>query len=188
MPVELPLEQLIVDPTLSPRIGEVHPDHVDDLAESIDSLPPIVVWCIGGKYYIADGVYRYHAAAAAKRTTIRCEVHTGDLIDAADFAATVNLRHGLKLTRAERREVARGFHRRHSGWSLRKIAEAMGCDHHTVKAYLAPNRIIVAAPPVAAPQSQVVGPESKNGGEIPRQHQITCPHCHKKFAVEGGVA
>jgi len=59
----LPLADLVIDPSISPRAGQYDADHIDDLTAAVDDLPPVVVYAIGGKYHLADGFHSFYAHA-----------------------------------------------------------------------------------------------------------------------------
>src|SRR5512135_3710416 len=101
---ELPLDDLVLDPNLNLR------DRLDDFtveryAESWQRMPPVTVYEVDGRWLLADGFHRHAAAVLLGRKTIPAEVRPGESTDALDFASSVNLFHGLPLTRAERRRA-----------------------------------------------------------------------------------
>ena len=97
----VPLNDLVLDPNLNLR------DRLDDFtveryADSWDRLPPITVYEIDGKWLVADGFHRHAAAVMlGKRTDPRRDSRR-QFTDALDFVSSVNLFHGLPLTRSER--------------------------------------------------------------------------------------
>src|SRR4051794_41624539 len=101
---EVPLDDLVLDPSLNLR------DRLDDFtveryADSWDRLPPITVFDIDGKWLVADGFHRHAAAVMLGKRTMQVEIRTGTFTDALDFVSSVNLFHGLPLTRSERRRA-----------------------------------------------------------------------------------
>lgn len=128
---ELPLDELVLDPTLNLR------DRLDDFtveryAESWDRLPPITVYEVDGRWLVADGFHRHASAIALGRRTIPAEIVAGTFEDALDFVSSVNLFHGLPLTRAERRRAVDVKLRLHHDWSDRRMAEELGVSRELV--------------------------------------------------------
>jgi ParB-like chromosome segregation protein Spo0J len=119
---ELPLDELVLDPNLNLR------DRLDDFtveryADSWQRLPPVTVYEVEGRWLLADGLHRHAAAVMLGRRTIRAEVVEGSFTDALDFVSSVNLFHGLPLTRSERRRAVDIKLRLHHDWSDRRMAE-----------------------------------------------------------------
>lgn len=71
-----------------------------------DIFPPIEVFRHDGTYYKVDGAHRLQAAKELKCRTIRVRVVNASMRDAILFALAANARHGLPLTRADRRRAA----------------------------------------------------------------------------------
>jgi ParB-like chromosome segregation protein Spo0J len=128
---ELPLDELVLDPNLNLR------DRLDDFtveryAESWDRLPPITVYAVNGAWLVADGFHRHASAVILGRKTIKAEVIEGSFDEALDFVSSVNLFHGLPLTRAERRRAVDVKLRLHHDWSDRRMAEELGVSRELV--------------------------------------------------------
>ncbi len=128
---ELPLGELILDPNLYLR------DRLDDFtveryAESWQRLPPVTVFKVDGKWLLADGFHRHAAAVMLGKKTLKAEVLEGTFEEALDFVASVNLFHGLPLTRAERRRAVDVKLRLHHDWSDRRMAEELGVSRELV--------------------------------------------------------
>ena len=116
------LDDLVLDPNLNLR------DRLDDFtveryADAWERMPPITVFEVEGRLLLADGFHRHAAAVMLGRKTIRAEVRVGTFTDALDFVSSVNLFHGLPLTRAERRRAVEIKLRIHHDWSDRRMAE-----------------------------------------------------------------
>src|SRR6516162_5393346 len=127
----VPLNDLVLDPNLNLR------DRLDDFtveryADSWDRLPPITVYEIDGKLLVADGFHRHAAAVMIGKRTIPAEIRVGTFTDALDFVATVNLFHGLPLTRAERRRAVEVKLKLHHDWSDRRMAEELAVSRELV--------------------------------------------------------
>jgi hypothetical protein len=121
---EIPLNQIVLDPRLNLR------DHLDDdtvsrYAEAWTRLPPVTVYQIKNKFFMADGFHRHAAAIRLGKRSIPAELREGKLEDALDFVAGANLHHGLPLTRAERRRAIEVKLRLHHDRSDRALAEEL---------------------------------------------------------------
>jgi ParB-like chromosome segregation protein Spo0J len=128
---EIPLDDLVLDPNLNLR------DRLDDFtveryADSWERLPPITVFNIDDRLLIADGFHRHAAAVMLGKRTIRSEIREGTFTDALDFVASVNLFHGLPLTRAERRRAVEVKLKLHHDWSDRRMAEELAVSRELV--------------------------------------------------------
>jgi hypothetical protein len=66
------------------------------------------------------------------KRTIRAEIVKGSFTDALDFVASVNLFHGLPLTRAERRRAVEVKLKLHHDWSDRRMAEELAVSRELV--------------------------------------------------------
>ena len=127
----VPLNDLVLDPNLNLR------DRLDDFtveryADSWDRLPPITVYEIDGKWLVADGFHRHAAAVMLGKRTIPAEIRVGTFTDALDFVSSVNLFHGLPLTRAERRRAVEVKLKLHHDWSDRRMAEELAVSRELV--------------------------------------------------------
>jgi len=128
---EVPLDDLVLDPNLNLR------DRLDDFtveryADSWERLPPITVFNVDDRLLIADGFHRHAAAIMLGKRTIRSEIREGSFTDALDFVASVNLFHGLPLTRAERRRAVEVKLKLHHDWSDRRMAEELAVSRELV--------------------------------------------------------
>jgi len=127
----LPIDDLVLDERLNLR------DRLDDFtveryADSWERLPPVTVFEVDGDLLLADGFHRHAAAVMLNRKTIPAEVRKGTLSDALDFVSSVNLFHGLPLSRTERRRAVEVKLKLHPDWSDRRIAEAMGIGRELI--------------------------------------------------------
>ncbi|WP_422929800.1 ParB N-terminal domain-containing protein [Singulisphaera sp. PoT] len=128
---ELQLEDLILDPNLHLR-DRLDEFTVERYAESWQRLPPITVFQVEGKWLLADGFHRHAAAVMLGKRAIQAEVVEGSFEEALDFVASVNLFHGLPLTRTERRRAVDVKLRLHHDWSDRRMAEELGVSRELV--------------------------------------------------------
>ncbi|MGA2701604.1 MAG: ParB/RepB/Spo0J family partition protein [Isosphaeraceae bacterium] len=127
----VPLNDLVLDPNLNLR------DRLDDFtveryADSWDRLPPITVYEVEGKWLVADGFHRHAAAVMLGKRTMPAEIVVGSFTDALDFVASVNLFHGLPLTRSERRRAVEIKLKLHHDWSDRRMSEELAVSRELV--------------------------------------------------------
>ena len=128
---EIPLDDLVLDPNLNLR------DRLDDFtveryADSWERLPPITVYNVEDRLLVADGFHRNAAPVMLGKRSIRAEIIEGSFTDALDFVASVNLFHGLPLTRAERRRAVEVKLKLHHDWSDRRMAEELAVSRELV--------------------------------------------------------
>jgi ParB-like chromosome segregation protein Spo0J len=128
---EVPLDDLVLDPGLNLR------DRLDDFtveryADSWERLPPITVFEVDHRMLIADGFHRHAAAVMMGKRTIPAEIRVGTFTEALDFVASVNLFHGLPLTRAERRRAVEVKLKLHPDWSDRRMAQELAVSRELV--------------------------------------------------------
>ena len=129
--VELEIDNLVLDPNLYLR------DRLDDFtveryADSWQRLPPVTVFQVEGSYLLVDGYHRHAAAVMLGHNMIQAELMHGSFTEALDFAASVNLFHGLPLTRSERRRAVEVKLKLHHDWSDRKMAEDLAVSRELV--------------------------------------------------------
>lgn len=129
--IDLPLDDLVLEPNLNLR-DQLDEETVQRYAESWDRLPPVTVFQDDDRWLLADGFHRHGAAVRLGKRTIPSEVRPGGYREAMDYAACANMRHGLALTRAERRRAVEIKLRLHPDWSDRRIADAMAVSPQTV--------------------------------------------------------
>ncbi|AOR34524.1 transcriptional regulator [Streptomyces fodineus] len=110
-------------PADSPRFTLDHA-HVRALAESEAEFPPILVH--RATLRVVDGMHRLRATALRNRRTISARWFEGDEQAAFLRAVECNMRHGLPLSRDERKQAALRILRAHPDWSDRSIAEMTG--------------------------------------------------------------
>ncbi len=83
---------------------EVVEEYAWHMAEG-KAFPPIDVFQDGVRYILADGFHRFCAAVKAGRSVIGAIIHEGGIREAKLFAATSNINHGLRRTRADKRKA-----------------------------------------------------------------------------------
>jgi hypothetical protein len=98
-PVEnkrLPLESIIRDDEFDARSYR-DPSWTAWLASIFETLPPIGVYQIDGKYYLVDGFYRLDAAKLTGISEVDCRIYEGTKEDALLYSIAANARNGIAL-------------------------------------------------------------------------------------------
>jgi hypothetical protein len=126
--IDIPLVDLRPGP--SPRTQPLCSAHVALLVELGGNWPPVVVR--RGDFRIVDGHHRVEAARRLGLATISGYFFEGSDDDAYLDAVRLNIRHGLVLTMAERREAARLILSRHPDWADRRVSAICGLSRSTV--------------------------------------------------------
>ncbi|WP_199896660.1 ParB/RepB/Spo0J family partition protein [Streptomyces niger] len=124
----VPIDRL--EPSDSPRGGACDEGHVRALAGSGREFEAIVVH--RPTMRVIDGMHRLHATRLRGHHTIAVRFFDGSEADAYVLSVQLNVRHGLPLSRAERRAAAERILRSHPHWSDRAIAERTGLSGKTV--------------------------------------------------------
>ena len=130
--VTVPLDRLISDPDDQPRIAGLLESHIRLLMEGgADAWPPLLVRPNpDGAFSVIDGAHRLEAARRLNVAALPClvspEAGYGEAIAA-------NLRHGLPLAIADRKEAARWWTEQDPNLSLREIGRRCGLSDKTAK-------------------------------------------------------
>ncbi|MER7395011.1 ParB/RepB/Spo0J family partition protein [Streptomyces sp. NPDC000151] len=124
----VPIDRL--KPSDSPRGGSCDESHVRALADSGREFEAIVVH--RPTMRVIDGMHRLRAARLRGHHAIAVRFFDGSEADAYVLSVQLNVRHGLPLSRAERRAAAERILRTHPHWSDRAIAERTGLSGKTV--------------------------------------------------------
>jgi hypothetical protein len=172
---------------------EINQDVVQDYAEVLDELPPVVVFDDGNKHWLADGFHRVKAAVFAGRDSIRCEIRRGSRRDAVLFAVGANANHGVRRTNADKRKavVALLSDREWCRWSDREIARQCAVSGPLVTVLRReiegptpdPNRRRLAVHSgriVSRPAEHVKKTSSENGETM---ETMRCPFCKRRFKL-----
>ncbi|MBE4741322.1 ParB N-terminal domain-containing protein [Streptomyces caniscabiei] len=126
--VELPVSFL--EAADSPRLRGIDEEHALALAESDSSLPPIMVH--RPTMRIIDGMHRVQAARIKGCDTVPAIFFDGSDAEAYVLSVKINTRHGLPLSRADRRAAVARVSALYPQWSDRAIAEMVGVSPKTV--------------------------------------------------------
>ncbi|MCL2623753.1 MAG: hypothetical protein FWD31_08820 [Planctomycetaceae bacterium] len=136
--VFLPITQItLLDPSLRIRLHR-NDDTIMQYSEQMESpddlknFPPVDVYFDGIRYWLADGYLRLEAAKRAGYDSVWVTINMGTSENAFWAAVVANSRHGLFLTRAERKRVVEIILKRWPDRSNRMIAEAIGVSDKSV--------------------------------------------------------
>lgn len=133
----LPVDLLIIDAGTQSRVA-INEDTVGEYAELIAEhhpewpLGPLDVFHDGSQHLVADGFHRTLAAARTKRSSIPCRVHKGSARDARIFGMTANDRHGLRMSRADKRACVEWLLDDGVKLTQAQVAELAGVSRRTV--------------------------------------------------------
>lgn len=129
----LKLASVIVDNRLNPREGALDQEAITEYAANIEALPVMHVFEIEDSYYLTRGFHRFAAHQLAGKDEATFAVHEGNFQEAQEDADLDNLRHGLRLTRAEKRGVIARYLKRHPARSDVWIARDCHTTDKTVR-------------------------------------------------------
>jgi ParB-like chromosome segregation protein Spo0J len=117
-------------PADSPRSAGEKASHIQLLAETAETLPPILVH--RSTMRVIDGMHRLRAARLRGDDRIRVTFFDGSEQDAFIHGLTANIAHGLPLSLADRKLAAARVIRYYPTWSDRAIAVVAGLSGKTV--------------------------------------------------------
>jgi hypothetical protein len=133
--LNIPLNQIKVDPTLQMRAGGLDREYVAELAqirkEGGEFRDPAVLFKPAkGKYLLAGGFHRYEAEKLCGHPSIRAVVLEGEYRDAWLFALGDNYAHGKRRTREDIRKAATAAltDPELSEMSAAEVAKIVKCD------------------------------------------------------------
>lgn len=70
-------------------------------------FPPVIVFCDGEHFYLADGFHRVEAALQLGAKKIKADVSPGSYADALRYSFKANQTHGVRLTNEDKRQSVR---------------------------------------------------------------------------------
>ena len=123
---DIPIAEINRDKATQQRV-KLNPETVAEYAEAMemgDKFPPIKVKFDGSSYHLYDGFHTTEAAYSIKRTTITAEVTEGTQRDAILASVSVNAKHGLRRSNADKRRAVTTLleDEEWAMWSNREIA------------------------------------------------------------------
>jgi len=146
----LAIDLIRIDGGTQSRVA-INQDTVDEYAELIvDSewpFPPLDVFHDGSEYFVGDGFHRVIAGQRAKRGSIPCQVHKGTARDARIYGMTANDKHGMRMTRADKRACVEWLLDNAGKMTQKAIAETAGVSARTVHAIVAEQKSQIANSP-----------------------------------------
>lgn len=129
----IPIAQIIVDPTLQPRVEGIDPDQVQSLEAVSEHWPPLKVAKRGNRFILLDGFHRLAAAQNLKLATVQVTVvEATEEQDLRDIAFGLNAVHGSPLSLTDRRAHAAWLLRKNPNSSDREIGRRCGLTQPTV--------------------------------------------------------
>lgn len=130
-PEMIALARLTPDEQFQPRDAGLAESHVRLLMESDPAMwLPLTVAPDGDGFVIIDGFHRREAAQRLGLASLSCVVVPGA---GYEDAVAANIRHGLPLSIADRKEAARWWAEQEPELSLREIGRRTGLSDKTVK-------------------------------------------------------
>jgi site-specific DNA-methyltransferase (adenine-specific) len=136
----LQLDEIILDESLWSRADGLRQDVIDEYREALqrgEKFPEITVFFDGKFHFLVDGWYRYFAYQLEQIQTVETLIYQGSLREALLFSATINQRHGVRRSQADKRRAVEILLKDEewSQWSDRTIGRHCGVDHKTVAKY-----------------------------------------------------
>lgn len=141
-PASLSVDLLRIDAGTQSRLA-INEDVVAEYTEVITQagidwpFPPLDVFHDGADYFVADGFHRLLAAIRAKLASVPCNIHKGTASDARIFGMTANDRHGLRMSREDKRACVEWLLDNGGKMTQKAVAEKAGVDVRTVQRIIA---------------------------------------------------
>lgn len=160
------LIQLKLGTQMRAKVDEDTVSDYADLWKAKHEFPPLDVFHDGEQYILADGFHRLYGAKAAKRASVPCSIHKGDVREAILFACGANHEHGLHRSNADKRCAVESL-LDDAEWSKRSarwIAEQCHVSNVFVSKLVADRKPSVLNSTVNVNSSKV---ESKDGKQRP---------------------
>lgn len=139
--VSLSVDVLRIDAGTQVRLktsDETVGEYADLMSDSTGwPFGPVDVFHDGTDYFVADGFHRVLAANRVGRASVPCTVHRGTAHDAKIFGMTANDRHGLRMTREDKKHCVKWLLTNGGKMTQVEIAEKAGVSVRTVKGIVA---------------------------------------------------
>ncbi len=124
---------IVIDPTIQPRVGGIDNNHVRTLEEAIDDLLPLSVVVLNGGYVLVDGWHRLAALQNRGRAEVSALVlDVPDDDDLQRLAFDLNASHGRPLSLDDRRAEAARVLEANPTISDREVGRHCGLSQPTV--------------------------------------------------------
>jgi hypothetical protein len=145
----IPVGKIKVFTTVQPR-EVIDAERVGDFVSLLEEnpafeFPPLDVFRDPktGTIIVADGFTRHQAYDVSGRKRVPCNVHEGSKADAEWFALFANVRHGLPLSREERKAaIYRALdHPKRDDFKLPELAEMLGVSVSTIDRAISDRKI-----------------------------------------------
>ena len=128
-------------------------------------FPPLDVFHDGTDYFVADGFHRILGAQKAKRGSVPCVIHKGTATDARIFGMTANDKHGLRMTRADKRACVEWLLDNGGKMTQAEIAEKAGVSTRNVRGIVTDRK-----PPSELPESS----PHRSGRQVSGSNEGVC--------------
>jgi len=171
-PQSLSIDLLRIDADTQNRSSineDVVQDYADLIAESNGEwpFPPLDVFHDGTEHYVADGVHRILGGRRTKRGSVPCHIHKGTAHDARIFGMTANDKHGLRMTRADKRACVEWLLDNGGKMTQTEIATKAGVGRRLVQTIVADRKpkFTPKQPPLMATKAQKALLQPEEGGD-----------------------
>lgn len=131
----LKLTEIVIDSKMQVRAeidAKVVDEYAQEMQESPDKFPPVVVFRVRKQYLLADGFHRVQAAKLIHSSEIEADVREGTRAAALKYALSANAAHGLRRTNADKRRSVELALAQWPDLSSREIAKIAAVNNHLV--------------------------------------------------------
>lgn len=170
-PASLSVDLLRIDAGTQSRLA-INEDVVAEYTEVITQagidwpFPPLDVFHDGADYFVADGFHRLLAAIRAKLASVPCNIHKGTASDARIFGMTANDRHGLRMSREDKRACVEWLLDNGGKMTQKAVAEKAGVSTRTVQMVVAERNPASVAGKATPPKEQAqIAPSTPSRGD-----------------------
>lgn len=128
------LGQIQMDTSIQCR-ASINSETVTDYAECMtegNEFPPVVLFGVNGKFWIADGWHRIMAAKQVGYTDIQADVMSGGRVEALKYALSANTSNGMRRTNEDKKRCVEIALAEFGNLSSRAIAEMCGVSDRYV--------------------------------------------------------
>jgi uncharacterized ParB-like nuclease family protein len=161
----LAIELLRIDGDTQSRVAineetvEAYCEIITEADKTTWPFPPLDVFHDGTDHFVADGFHRFLAANRAGRGSVPCEIHDGTAQDARIWGLTANDRHGMRMSRADKRKCVDWLRATFPKMPQKELAEKAGVSIRTIK-------YIIAEDNTASLSKKAVPPKRDGKGQI----------------------